>query len=85
MYEAHGLMSGKRVLSSKGSHQSTLKPRQLLVYCLFGILQDSLEVCWVSEVASLWDRCSWYFVISICLFQIQELRKNNYIFSSYGY
>jgi uncharacterized membrane protein YfcA len=38
MYEAHGLMSGKRVLSSKGSQQSTLKPRQLLVYCLFGIL-----------------------------------------------
>ncbi|TVU09265.1 hypothetical protein EJB05_42723, partial [Eragrostis curvula] len=38
MYEAHGLMTGKRVLSSKGSQQSTLKPRQLFVYCLFGIL-----------------------------------------------
>jgi hypothetical protein len=38
MHEAHGLMSGKRVLSSKGSQQSTLKPRQLFVYCLFGIL-----------------------------------------------
>ncbi|KAK3133135.1 hypothetical protein QOZ80_6AG0532820 [Eleusine coracana subsp. coracana] len=38
MYEAYRLMSGKRVLSSKGSQQSTLKPRQLFVYCLFGIL-----------------------------------------------
>ncbi|TVU09239.1 hypothetical protein EJB05_42692, partial [Eragrostis curvula] len=38
MYEAHGLMTGKRVLSSKGSQQSTLNPRQLFVYCLFGIL-----------------------------------------------
>lgn len=40
MYEAHGLMTGKRVLPSKGSQQqqSTLRVRQLSVYCLFGIL-----------------------------------------------
>ncbi|WVZ64647.1 hypothetical protein U9M48_014141 [Paspalum notatum var. saurae] len=38
MYEAHGLMTGKRVLSSKGSQQSTLRIRQVFVYCLFGIL-----------------------------------------------
>ncbi|RLM84575.1 hypothetical protein C2845_PM04G15030 [Panicum miliaceum] len=39
LYEAHGLMAGKRVLSSKGSQQqSALRVRQLLVYCLFGIL-----------------------------------------------
>ncbi|CAN6204228.1 unnamed protein product [Urochloa humidicola] len=40
VYEAHGLMTGKRVLSSKGSEQqqSTLKFRQVFVYCLFGIL-----------------------------------------------
>ncbi|CAL5088731.1 unnamed protein product [Urochloa decumbens] len=40
MYEARGLMTGKRVLSSKGSQQqqSTLKFRQVLVYCMFGIL-----------------------------------------------
>ncbi|CAL5064783.1 unnamed protein product [Urochloa decumbens] len=39
-YEARGLMTGKRVLSSKGSQQqqSTLRFRQVLVYCLFGIL-----------------------------------------------
>ncbi|CAN6162245.1 unnamed protein product [Urochloa humidicola] len=40
MCEAHGLMTGKRVLSSKGSQQqqSTLRVCQILVYCLFGIL-----------------------------------------------
>ena len=39
VYEAYGLRTGKRVLSSKGSQQqSTLRIRQLLVYCLFGIL-----------------------------------------------
>jgi hypothetical protein len=39
VYEAYGLRTGKRVLSSKGSQQqSTLSIRQLLVYCLFGIL-----------------------------------------------
>jgi len=40
LYEAHGLMTGKRVLSSKGrsQQQSTLSVRQVLVYCLFGIL-----------------------------------------------
>ncbi|KAL6599337.1 hypothetical protein ACP70R_045831 [Stipagrostis hirtigluma subsp. patula] len=38
MYEAHGLMTGKRVISSKGNQQSTLKLRQLLVYSLFGII-----------------------------------------------
>ena len=41
LYEAHGLMTGKRVLSSKGRsqhQQSTLSVRQVLVYCLFGIL-----------------------------------------------
>jgi hypothetical protein len=41
MYEAHGLMTGKRVLSSKGSsqqQQSKLRVRQLVVYCLFGVL-----------------------------------------------
>jgi uncharacterized membrane protein YfcA len=38
IYEAHGLVTGKRVLSSKGSQQGTLKPRQLFVYCLFGII-----------------------------------------------
>ncbi|XP_066399285.1 sulfite exporter TauE/SafE family protein 3-like [Miscanthus floridulus] len=39
VYEAYGLRTGKRVLSSKGTQQqSTLRIRQLLVYCLFGIL-----------------------------------------------
>jgi hypothetical protein len=39
MYEAHGLISGKRVLSSKGiSQHNILTHRQLFVYCLFGIL-----------------------------------------------
>lgn len=38
MYEAHGLMTGKKVLSSKGSQQNALKPRQLFVYCQFGII-----------------------------------------------
>ncbi|OEL38346.1 hypothetical protein BAE44_0000639 [Dichanthelium oligosanthes] len=38
MYEAHGLMTAKRVISSKGSQESTLKPRQLFVYCLSGII-----------------------------------------------
>ncbi|KAL6655848.1 hypothetical protein ACP70R_006674 [Stipagrostis hirtigluma subsp. patula] len=38
MYEAHGLMTGKRVISSKGSQQTTLKLRQLFVYSLFGII-----------------------------------------------
>lgn len=37
MYEALGLMNGKRVLSSKGSEQTTLKFDQLCIYCLFGI------------------------------------------------
>jgi hypothetical protein len=38
MYEAHGLMTGKKVLSSKGSQQNALKPRQLFVYCQLGIV-----------------------------------------------
>ncbi|KAF8684289.1 hypothetical protein HU200_044371 [Digitaria exilis] len=38
IYEAHGLMSGKRVLSSTGNEQSSLKPGRLLMYCLFGII-----------------------------------------------
>ncbi|XP_039797650.1 sulfite exporter TauE/SafE family protein 3-like [Panicum virgatum] len=38
MYEAHGLMTGKKVLSSKGSQQNVEKPRQLFVYCLSGIV-----------------------------------------------
>ncbi|GJM98073.1 hypothetical protein PR202_ga15048 [Eleusine coracana subsp. coracana] len=38
MYEAHGLMSTKKVLSSKGIQQNTPTARQLIVYCLFGIL-----------------------------------------------
>nr|CAB3453182.1 unnamed protein product [Digitaria exilis] len=39
MFEAHGLMTGKRVLSSKGSQQqSKLRVGQALVYSLFGIL-----------------------------------------------
>ncbi|RLN34402.1 hypothetical protein C2845_PM03G32320 [Panicum miliaceum] len=37
MYEGLGLMSGKRVLSSKGSGQSTLKLHQIFIYGLFGI------------------------------------------------
>ncbi|RLM87161.1 hypothetical protein C2845_PM04G15050 [Panicum miliaceum] len=40
IYEAHGLVTGKSVLSSKGSQQSTLKPRQLFVYCLFGVIAE---------------------------------------------
>ena len=38
MYQAHGLMTGKKVLSSKGSQQNVEKPRQLFVYCLSGIV-----------------------------------------------
>lgn len=38
IYEVHGLVSGKRVLSSKGNEQSNLKAPQLFVYCIFGIL-----------------------------------------------
>ncbi|KAL6846411.1 hypothetical protein ACP4OV_023859 [Aristida adscensionis] len=38
VYEAHALLSGKRMISSKRSQQNTLKPRQLFVYSLFGIL-----------------------------------------------
>ncbi|CAN6182013.1 unnamed protein product [Urochloa humidicola] len=40
MYEAHGLVTGKKALLSKGTQQqqSTLRVRQILVYCLFGIL-----------------------------------------------
>ncbi|XP_062194266.1 sulfite exporter TauE/SafE family protein 3-like [Phragmites australis] len=37
MYEGLGLMSGKRVLSSKGSEQTTLKFHQVFIYGLFGI------------------------------------------------
>ncbi|KAL6838383.1 hypothetical protein ACP4OV_031789 [Aristida adscensionis] len=37
MYEAHGLMNGKRVISSNGSQKSTLKFRQLFVYSLVGL------------------------------------------------
>ncbi|KAF0914764.1 hypothetical protein E2562_031372 [Oryza meyeriana var. granulata] len=37
MYEALGLMNGKRVLSSKGNEQTTLKFHQLCIYCFFGI------------------------------------------------
>jgi len=38
MYEAHGLATGKKVLSSKGSQQNALKSCQLFVYCQFGII-----------------------------------------------
>ncbi|XP_051186890.1 sulfite exporter TauE/SafE family protein 3 [Lolium perenne] len=38
MYEALGLMNGKRVLSSKGSEQTTLKFHQLCIYCFFGVM-----------------------------------------------
>ncbi|CAL5064786.1 unnamed protein product [Urochloa decumbens] len=38
MYEAHGLMTGKKALSSKGSRQNALKPSQLFVYCQLGII-----------------------------------------------
>jgi hypothetical protein len=38
MYEALGLMNGKRVLSSKGSDQTTLKFHQLCIYCFFGVM-----------------------------------------------
>ncbi|KAL6655716.1 hypothetical protein ACP70R_006542 [Stipagrostis hirtigluma subsp. patula] len=38
MYEADRLMTGKRVISSKGNQQTTLKLRQLFVYSLFGII-----------------------------------------------
>ena len=37
MYEGLGLMSGKRVLSSKGSEQSTLKFHQIFIYGFFGV------------------------------------------------
>lgn len=37
LYEGFGLMSGKRVLSSKGSGQTTMKFHQVVVYGLFGI------------------------------------------------
>ncbi|CAN6195644.1 unnamed protein product [Urochloa humidicola] len=37
MYEGIGLMSGKRVLSSKGSEQTTLKLHQIFIYGFFGI------------------------------------------------
>ena len=37
MYEALGLMNGKRVLSSKGNEQTTLKFHQLCIYCFFGV------------------------------------------------
>ncbi|KAL6622890.1 hypothetical protein ACP70R_032769 [Stipagrostis hirtigluma subsp. patula] len=38
MYEALGLMSGKRVISSSGRQQDTLKFRELFLYSLFGIV-----------------------------------------------
>jgi uncharacterized membrane protein YfcA len=38
MYEALGLMNGKRVLSSKGTEQTTLKFHQLCIYCFFGVM-----------------------------------------------
>jgi len=38
MYEAHGLATGKKVLSSKGRQQNALKSCQLFVYCQFGII-----------------------------------------------
>nr|CAB3456859.1 unnamed protein product [Digitaria exilis] len=38
MYEAHGLVTGKKVLSSKGSKHNALKPHQLFVYCLLGVV-----------------------------------------------
>lgn len=37
MYEGLGLMSGKRVLSSKGTGQTTLKLYQIFIYGFFGI------------------------------------------------
>ncbi|KAL6846294.1 hypothetical protein ACP4OV_023742 [Aristida adscensionis] len=37
MYEGLGLMSGKRVLSSKGSEQTAMKLHQVFIYGLFGI------------------------------------------------
>lgn len=37
LYEALGLMNGKRVLSSKGTEQTTLKFHQLCIYSFFGV------------------------------------------------
>uniref|UniRef100_A0ACD5ZP34 Uncharacterized protein n=1 Tax=Avena sativa TaxID=4498 RepID=A0ACD5ZP34_AVESA len=37
MYEAVGLMQGKRVISSNTNEQTSLKVRQLLVYCFLGV------------------------------------------------
>ncbi|WVZ64671.1 hypothetical protein U9M48_014161 [Paspalum notatum var. saurae] len=37
LYEGFGLMSGKRVLSSKGSEQTTMKFHQVVIYGVFGI------------------------------------------------
>jgi uncharacterized membrane protein YfcA len=37
LYEGLGLMSGKRVLSSKGSEQTAPKLHQVFIYSLFGI------------------------------------------------
>ncbi|XP_047073683.1 sulfite exporter TauE/SafE family protein 3-like [Lolium rigidum] len=37
MYQAVGLMQGKRVISSGANKQTSLKAHQLLVYCSFGV------------------------------------------------
>ncbi|CAM0909170.1 unnamed protein product [Alopecurus aequalis] len=37
MYEAVGLVQGKRIISSKRNDQSSLKAHQLLVYCFLGV------------------------------------------------
>jgi uncharacterized membrane protein YfcA len=37
MYEAVGLVQGKRVISSNTNEQTSLKARQLLVYCFLGV------------------------------------------------
>jgi uncharacterized membrane protein YagU involved in acid resistance len=37
MYEAVGLVQGKRMISSNTNEQTSLKARQLLVYCFLGV------------------------------------------------
>lgn len=38
MYEAVGLLQGKRVISSKANDQTSLKVHQLLLYCFLGLM-----------------------------------------------
>ena len=37
MYEAVGLVQGRRVISSKRNEQNSLRAHQLLVYCFLGV------------------------------------------------